>query len=485
MKLVAGGLFAVTAAAALCLFFGWPHGVMLDAMVSVFVSLVVASEVLSAWNGLAAPRPGSGLAAAVARGFGLRGLAGGAPAAAGQAAGREVSRIRLALFVYLLGAELVRPFLVFFIDELYTPAFPFGHDVAISLPYLSWGLAVIAATTFGNVLNHRFSPRTVFVAGCGLAVAASLLMAAATTLYQVILFRALIGAATGIVTLAALVFVTQNAPAKGQARSMAAFVGASVAGSIGGNALGGILAGAAGYRPVFLVIAAVIAGAAALGLCLLPATRDHKAGLNLGSGRATLAILLKWRVAALSLLLIVPGRIVIYGVFSFVLPQLLNRMGIGPSLTGHIMMSYFLVMAALSPLVSRHSDRFQCHPLMLGLGAGLSGLSAMTMAVGGNGWVELAAVMLLGLGQAAVGTSQYAVAGVLFRDLAARYGMGALTSAFRIVEMTSAVVAVPLISVGSGLFGGGRAVFGLGVATVAGALIGALLLVPRPDGEGD
>ncbi|MEI7610110.1 MAG: MFS transporter, partial [Rhodospirillaceae bacterium] len=231
----AGGLFVVTAAAAaLCLFSGWPRGVMLDVMVSVFVSVVVASEVLSAWNG--------------------------------QAAGREVSRIRLALFVYLLGAELVRPFLVFFIDELYTPAFPFGHDVAIGLPYLSWGLAVIAATTFGTVLNHRFSPRTVFVAGCGLAVAASLLMAVATTLYQVILFRALTGAATGIVTLAALIFVTQNAPAKGQARSMAAFVGASVAGSIGGSALGGILAGVAGYRPVFLVIAAVIAGAAALGL---------------------------------------------------------------------------------------------------------------------------------------------------------------------------------------------------------------------------
>ena len=49
MKVVAGGLFAVTAAAALCLFSGWPHGVMLDAMVSVFVSLVVASEVGVAW----------------------------------------------------------------------------------------------------------------------------------------------------------------------------------------------------------------------------------------------------------------------------------------------------------------------------------------------------------------------------------------------------------------------------------------------------
>ncbi len=489
MTLVAGFLFAVTAAGLLCLVSDWPHSVMLDVLVSVLVSMVVSSEVATAWSALAAPRPWPRLATLIAHRTGLAVAAAGpspsadAPAAGGEAGRRQVSRLRLALFVYLLGAEMVRPFLVLFIDGLYTPSFPLGHDVAIGLPYLSWGLAVIAATTLGNALNQRFSPRTVFAGGCLLAMVASLLMAVAADLYQVIVFRALIGVATGIVTLTGLLCVTKYAPRTEQARSMAAFVGAGVAGSIGGNALGGLLAGAAGFRPVFLVVAAVIAVAALLGLQLLPAAREEKGGMPPPSGRTTLAILLNWRVAALSLLLIVPGRMVIYGVFSFVLPQLLNRMGIGLSLTGHIMMSYFLVMAALSPLVSRHSDRFRCHPAMLGLGAGLSGLSAVTMAVGGSGWVEFAAVVLLGIGQAAVGTSQYAVAGLLFRDLSARYGLGSLTSTFRLVEMTAAVVAVPLISLGSGFLGCDRAVFWLGAATLAAALLGALLLIPPPDGK--
>ena len=393
----------------------------------------------------------------------------------------DVFRMRLALFVYVFGVEMVRPFLVFFINDLYTPDFPLSRHLAVSLPYITWGLAAIAATPFGYALNRRFSPRVVFVGGCLLAIAASLLMAIATNLYQVVVFRTMIGIATGVVTLAGLVYVTGNAAPNERARSMAIFVGANVAGGIGGTAFGGILAGEVGFRPIFIVISTLVAVAALLGLWLLPETPNRETAQTQGSARTTFTILLDARVIALSLLLIIPGRVVIYGAFNFVLPLLLSKMAIGQSLIGHIMMSYFLIIAVLSPLVSRLSDRYACHHIMLGLGAALSGFSAVTMALGGSGWTELAAVLVLGLGQAVFSTSQYAVVDVLFRPLCSRHGTGSVTSALRIVEMTSAVVAVPLISVTSGLFSYNEVVLWLGITTVTGAALGALLLLrPRP-----
>lgn len=402
------------------------------------------------------------------------GLSTWSPAAAKPASSRpEWVQIRLPLFVYLLGVELVRSFLVIYITEFYAPMPPLNREFVISLPAISWCLAVFLATPLAAWLGRRVSVRALFVLGCVPTVLATILMAAAQDMVDLIVLRAVIGLGTGTVTFAAIVYITENAPEGELARGMAAYVGASMAGGLGGTAFGAILADRIGFRPTFLVIAAVVVVSAVIAWQLLP--KDRMFRLDKPRERVgwkqTFTVMFDRQVLSLSVLSTLPTRIILYGAFTFLLPLLLQGMGIGQSTIGQIMMCYFVAMVVLSPVISAQADRFNCHLQFLVAGGVISGLAAIMVGSGKDGWDVLAGVILIGIGQAMVTTTQFSVIPSLMAKQCSRFGQASVTSTVRTVERFGALIGPTLMSLASGMFGYGGAIWWLGVGTLVASLL--------------
>lgn len=398
------------------------------------------------------------------------GLSTWSPAAEKPAIGRpEWVQIRLPLFVYLLGVELVRSFLVLYISEFYEPMAPFSREFIISLPAISWCLAVFLATPLAAWVGRRVSARALFVMGCIPTIVASVLMGFAQCMTDLIILRAIIGLGTGTVTFAAIVYITENAPEGELARGMAAYVGASMAGGLGGTAFGAILADRIGFRMTFEVIAAAVAAAAVVAWYMLPADKLCRVDKTRTktSWRQMASVVFDRQVLSLSVLSTLPTRIILYGAFNFLLPLLLNAMGIGQSTIGQIMMCYFVAMVVLAPVISLQADRYNCHLQLLIAGGVISGLAAMMVGTGSDGWEVLAGVILIGIGQAMVTTTQFSVIPTLMAKQCERVGQASVTSTVRTMERFAALIGPTLMSVASGLFGYGGAIWWLGVGTLA------------------
>ena len=385
----------------------------------------------------------------------------------------EWVHIRLPLFVYLLGVELVRSYLVIYITQFYEPIPGLSREVVISLPAISWCLAVFLATPLAAALGRRFSARALFIMGCVPTVIASVLMAVAQDMTDLIVLRALIGLGTGTVTFSAIVYITENAPEGELARGMATYVGASMAGGLGGTAFGAILADRIGFRPTFDVIAAVVVVSALVAWFMLPAgrlTRVDKTKAKV-TWRQMASVVFDRQVLSLSLLSTLPTRIILYGAFTFLLPLLLTGMGIGQSTIGQIMMCYFVAMVVLSPIIAAQADRFNCHLQLLIAGGIVSGLAAMMVGNGGDGWEVLAGVILIGIGQAMVTTTQFSVIPSLMAKQCTRFGQASVTSTVRTMERFAALIGPTLMSVASGIYGLGGAIWWLGIGTLVATAI--------------
>lgn len=387
------------------------------------------------------------------------------------ASGRpEWVQIRLPLFAYLLAVELVRSFLVIYITQFYEPMPMFSREFVISLPAISWCLAVFLATPLAAAIGRHVSARALFVIGCIPTVIASALMGFAQDMTDLIILRAIIGLGTGTVTFAAIVYITENAPEGELARGMAAYVGASMAGGLGGTAFGAILADRIGFRMTFEVIAVAVAVSAVIAWAMLPSDRlcridKDRAGRT--TWRQMLSVVFDRQVLSLSLFSTLPTRIILYGAFNFLLPLLLTGMGIGQSTIGQIMMCYFVAMVVLSPVISAQADRYNCHLQLLIAGGIISGLAAMMVGTGSDGWEVLAGVILIGIGQAMVTTTQFSVIPTLMAKQCARVGQASVTSTVRTMERFAALIGPTLMSLASGLYGFGGAIWWLGVGTLA------------------
>ena len=111
---------------------------------------------------------------------------------------------------------------------------------AITIPLTGW-------------LANAFGRRNIFLGSIVIFTAASLLCGMATTLPQIVLFRALQGAGgAALVPLSQAVLFAINEPAD-YPKAMAAWVGAAQVGSIGGPALGGWLTENLDWRWTFFI----------------------------------------------------------------------------------------------------------------------------------------------------------------------------------------------------------------------------------------
>jgi EmrB/QacA subfamily drug resistance transporter len=158
-----------------------------------------------------------------------------------------------------------------------------SRDLHASVRGLQWILdgylvTLSALLLLGGNAGDRHGRRSMFVAGLGGFVVASVLCGLAPTVGFLIVARALQGVAGALLVPASLSIISSAFDGDDRGRAIGAWSGlAAVAGAVG-PLLGGWLVDAASWRLIFFLNVPVAAAAVAIALRHVPETRDDEAG---------------------------------------------------------------------------------------------------------------------------------------------------------------------------------------------------------------
>ena len=347
---------------------------------------------------------------------------------------RSPMDVRIPLFLFMLAQELSRPFLPLFFSEVYTPLGNLSPELTIGLPITTFMAMVLVATPLAGAISDRIGARALFVLGVLPSVAGHVGAALSTTIVEVLLWWTLAGLGYGTIFIAAQTYVAHHADASRRAVGMTGFTGAVFAAFVCGPAMGGILADRLGYRDTLLVAAAMAVFAA--GAALVAVDRDPRAHRP-----ARLNVARSWRhvfrnrdFVVLTLFSAVPNKLVLSGLFFYLLPLFLAELGNSQSNIGRVLMVFGVACIAVTPLAASGSDRFGSRVFII-VGGLTSGLGCLLPTVAASTIVVVAAAAVLGAGQALTTAPQLSVIQRIAESGGnVGSGPGAIVGAFRTIE---------------------------------------------------
>lgn len=352
----------------------------------------------------------------------------------------EPNAIRLPLVFYFFGTELSRSFFPLYVRDLYQPVPWLSEEVAIALPMSLWVAALMMVTPLGGKLIDRFGVRGAIAAGMAPSSIGLAITALAQDFTQLCIGRIVTAAGFGIVTVSAIIFISRGASGGRSTRDMSVFVGASATASICGVSVGGILSDHFGPRVTFLIAVAFVLTALGLLFAQVPALAGERAPAKKKTSFADYGrILMRPRVTGFVLLAAVPVRLILTGFLFYTTPLRLAAADFSEASIGRVMMAYFIMLSLATPLVAWASDRWKSHRTML-VAAGLtSGAGACLFGLASDVVTIVAAVALVGLGQALASAPLLALAALQFPDENARFGNATMVAFFRIVERIGSI----------------------------------------------
>jgi EmrB/QacA subfamily drug resistance transporter len=164
--------------------------------------------------------------------------------------------------------------------------------------YMLVGAAVIVTS---GALGDVFGRRRVFLAGLGLFVASSVLIALAQSGAGVIVGRMIQGAAGSTILACGMSLLSVAASGAGQMRAITRWGAASAAGAALGPLVGGLLVDSIGWQGLFWIDAAIAAGCVPLTLVAVRESRDPSRPRSIDlAGTVLIAVILVPIVLALS-----------------------------------------------------------------------------------------------------------------------------------------------------------------------------------------
>ena len=275
-----------------------------------------------------------------------------------------------------------------------------------------------------------------FFAGVVPSVAGHIGTAFSTSMGEALFWWVLSGLGYGIIFISAQACIAHNTPRSNRAVGMSAFVGAVYAAFVCGPALGGILADRLGYERTLLAAAALAAVSAVAALLTIdPATGR---GIRAATGKAGAwgRLLTHRRFIAVTLFSALPAKLVLAGIFFYLVPIYLTDLGNSQSNIGRVMMVYGIACVAITPFAARRSDRLGQPRYFIAAGGVVAGLGCLLPAFADSTDLVLAAVAVMGIGHALLTAPQLAA----IQEVAESYshelglGPGAIVGAFRTVE---------------------------------------------------
>lgn len=317
---------------------------------------------------------------------------------------QSVSQLRMLVFLVALSDELVRPFMAVHASQLNGPL-ALSPEALAGIPLTTFLLTWALSQPFGAALLRRHGSRLCLM-GATAAVGVPMLATALTTDWLALtLLRGLTGAGFGFVLICAQTLMLRLGRATGRAAAMAEFVGAVVAAGICGPVIGGLMTVKLG-TPATLVASGMCA-LAALALAAGQAAIAPPESASQPMSWGNLAALVRHRhLRTLLLCSAIPGKLAATAVLLLVVPLAVADMGESASLTGRLLLLYFLAFWLVARWAGRLSDRHRARKPFVVAGGLVSALGCgMGLAVDGV-WGLVGLSFLLGLGQAWLSSPQ-------------------------------------------------------------------------------
>lgn len=392
--------------------------------------------------------------------------------------------LRVVIFVFFLGEEMLRPFLPEFIHSLAIsdpgPLTAVDSRMMVGIALSLFIVVLSLVQLWGGRWSEHIGRMRTLLLGVLLSSLGMIATAICDTLTLVLLARGLTAAGYGLVFIAAQGVAIDLTSRDNRTTGMSMFVGGVMAALLVGPSIGGLTADHLGPR-IALVVAAAVSGAAAiLAILLLPRTTP----LHRPENRSVLAdlqlVLSNHRMTALIALSAIPAKIILNTIVFYLVPLTLAERGESLAAVGRIVMVYGLFMVLFGGLAARVGDRSRENlALMVVAGAILSGLGVMVAGwLGIDFWTAALAIAALGLGQAMSVAPQLALVPEICHREVEIAGHATVLGIFRLLERLGGAIGPVL--------GGWLAMrstdiaftaVGLGVALAGLAYLGVELLV--------
>lgn len=316
----------------------------------------------------------------------------------------DLSYLRMVVFLSVLSDELVRPFMAVHASQMDGPL-SLGPEALAGIPLSTFLLTWALSQPFGASLLLKHGSRRCLTVSTG-AVGLFMLATAFTTDWAwLVVLRALTGGAFGFLLIFSQTLMLRLGRESGRGAAIAEFVGAVVAAGICGPVIGGLMTVKLGTSAT--LVASGLVALAALGLArqlgAVPAPDKPGRPLSLGS---VWALMRHRRLLTLLLCSAIPGKLAATAVLLLVIPLAVADLGESASLTGRLLLLYFLAFWLVAGWAGRLSDRLQTRKPFVLAGGVVSALGcAAGFAVDGV-WGLVLLSGLLGLGQAWLSSPQ-------------------------------------------------------------------------------
>jgi predicted MFS family arabinose efflux permease len=391
----------------------------------------------------------------------------GAEATAATETLRGVASIRMVLFLFVVGEELNKSFLPLFIESAENPIPGISSSVAISLPIAAYLLAIAVASPFSRRLIAAFGTRGLFLIGVVPAALSHLGMVYADNVVQIVALRTMTGVGYALATIACLDYVLDRVGTKGRAKGIGAFVAVVIGGTFVGTALGGIIADRLGYSTVFLISFALVVTAGLLGLRLLARATPGPGEMNdLFSIRDMKVVLKQPSLMLLMAGVTVPMNVLMAAFLWYLVPITMASIGSTATAIARTLMVYYLVILLGSPVVARISTRGVNNWALVGFGSVISGVILILPARSPTVLSISVAVLVVGIGHAAVRGPQIDLAIEIAERELPGVGRDPVLAAMRSIERLGSLVGLLVVAILIAQFDLSTAIAAIGIVSV-------------------
>jgi MFS family permease len=384
---------------------------------------------------------------------------------------RGLANIRIVLFLFVVGEELNKSFLPLFIASADNPIPGISASVAISLPIAAYLLAIAMASPFTGRLIAAFGQRGLFLMGIVPAALSHLGMVFADNVVQIIGLRTMTGVGYALATIACLEFVLDRVGTSGRARGIGAFVAVVIGGTFVGTAVGGIIADRLGYSTVFIISFALVVIAGLLALRLITGSSgvggDRPSIVSLGDIKLVL------KQPSLMLLMAgitVPMNVLMAAFLWFLVPLTMAAIGSTAAEIARTLMVYYLVILLGSPVIARVSSRGIENWALVGFGSVISAVILLLPAWSTTVLSMSIAVLVVGIGHAAVRGPQIDLALEIAETELPDAGREPVLAAIRTLERLGSLVGLLVVAVLVAQFDLSVAIAAIGILSLVAGL---------------
>ena len=159
-----------------------------------------------------------------------------------------------------------------------------------------------------------------------------------------------------------------------------------------------------------------------------------------------------------------PSKLVLGGLFFYLVPLYLAELGNVQSNVGRVMMAYGIACVLVTPLVARRLDRVRRPRVLLTAGGCIIGVGCALPVLADATGLVLAAVAIMGAGHAMVTVPQLAVIQEIAQDASRELGLGpgAIVGMFRTIERIGTAAGAMLVGTAAASLTYGEAMLAVG-----------------------